>query len=101
MSDIISDLRNLATEYVQSGGVQVFVKTNYGPELPVYTGAGTSQPGEPGIGDLLGIKAQVIIRNKAGKVIQTYGEPAPTEPLKVAVLLAVVALLGVVIVRGL
>jgi hypothetical protein len=99
MADILSDLKNLATEYVQSGGVQVFVKTNYGPELPVYTG--TDKTGQPGIADLLGLKAQVIVKNKSGKIIQTYGEPAPTEPLKVAAVLAVVALLGVVIVRGL
>ena len=99
MPDFLDDLRGLATEYVQSGGVQVFVKTNYGPEIPVYTGADKS--GQPGIGDLLGVKAQVIVKKKSGKVVQTYGEPAPTEPLKVTAVLAVVAVLGIVIVRGL
>lgn len=88
------ELTGLVGDYVQSGNVQLYVKTNYGPEIPVYTG-GSSEPSEGGaISDLVGFKAQIIVKNKKGEVLKTYGEPAPTEPLRVAALIAV--LVGII-----
>lgn len=89
MSDFLDDLREdvtaLAKDYATGGGVQVYVKTNYGPELPVYTGIDQGGDG-PGLADVIGLKAQIIIKDKDGRVITKYGDPAPTEPLKAAAL---------------
>ncbi len=61
--------------------MRLSIKTNLGPELPVYDGDSAG-----GLVGLLGIKAGVIVRAKDGSVITTYGDPPPTDPIKVALL---------------
>lgn len=97
--DFLDDVKEVLTDYVKGGNVQAFVKTNYGPEIPIYTGS-DGQASGGGVGDIIGLKAQIIIRDKSGKVISTYGEPAPTEPLKVAMLGMVVGTLAWVLWRA-
>ena len=99
MADYLGDLQGLLTRYLEGGGLQAYVKTNYGPEIPIYTG-GKSDGGGSVVGDLIGVRAQLIIRDAKGKTIKTLGDPAPTDPVRVAVLLALLALLGFVVVRG-
>lgn len=86
LDDVREQLTGAVTDYVQGGNVKLSVKTNYGPEIPLYTGSDGGQAEGGGFADLVGIKAQIIVRDKDGKVITTYGEPAPTEPLKAAAL---------------
>lgn len=94
--NLTGDLIDLAGDIVRSGGVRVSVKTNLGPEIPVFNGTG--QGG--GIARALGLEAGVIVRDRNGRVIATHGDPPPTEPLKVAALLALVSLLSFVLIRG-
>ena len=94
LRDLFDDTLDIARDYVRSGGVRVAVKTNLGPEIPVYVGSGDRR------GNPLGIKAGVIVRDRDGNVISQFGEPPATEPLKVFLLLAVVSVVGFVIVRG-
>jgi len=96
LQTLTDGLTNLASEYVTSGGLRVSVKTNMGPEIPVFSG---DQSGG-GIVSALGIKAGVIVRNNRGEVVTTYGDPPPTDPVKVALLVGVGMALAVVIIRG-
>ena len=92
---IAEEVIDLAGDYVRGGGLRVSVKTNLGPELPVYNGGSSG-----GLIDLLGIKAGVIVRGKDGGVIASYGDPPPTEPIKVVLLALVVGLIGIALIRG-
>lgn len=87
MDNWVEELKNLAGDYAASGNVQLFVKTNFGPEIPIFTGS--DDDGSKSVSDIIGLKAQVIVKNKNGETIKTFGEPAPTEPLKAAALIAV------------
>jgi hypothetical protein len=95
----------LARDYV-GDGVRVSVKTNFGPELPVAraqlsSGGGAGGEGSPGgISGLLGVKAAVIVRNKDGEILATYGEVPKTEPWRALVAILLVAGVGFLIVRG-
>ena len=99
MADYLGDLLGLASSYVEQGGLQVFVKTNYGPEIPIYTGS-DGEASQSAVGDLIGVKAQVIIRDAKGKTIKTIGSAAPTDPVRVGFMLALLGLIGFVVVRG-
>ncbi len=92
----IDDLLGIGREALRDGlsGSTVSVKTNYGPEFRIKT------EGESG-SDLLGIRAGLIIRNRNGQVIETVGDPAPTDPLKFGALVIVVVGVGFVLFRGL
>lgn len=100
MADYLGDLQKLAGSYLDQGGLQVFVKTNYGPEIPIYTGkdknAGQGNP----IAELIGLRAQVIVKDAKGKTVTTYGDAAPTDMARVLVVLSVLGLIGFVVVRG-
>ncbi len=91
------NLRELVSDFAGdafgSGAVQVAVKTNLGPELPIGQGSG--------LADALGIKAAVIVRDRQGRVVYTHGTPPETNPVLVGVLGAAVALAGFLLVRGL
>lgn len=104
MPDYVGDLMKLANRYVEGGGLRVYIKTNYGPEVPLYTGKGPDEPDSgPGIGgavaDIVGFKAQVIIRDKNGKTLQTIGPDSPTDWGRVSVLLLLLAAGGFLIIR--
>ena len=76
----LDELTEIAGEYVRQGGVLAFVKTNLGPEIPIYSGTPT---GERGLLDALGIQAALIIRNRDGRVLASYGDPPATNPFLV------------------
>lgn len=84
----------LARDAVSSGGVRVYVKTNFGPEFPVSGGDG------PGLAELVGLKAGVVVRDRRGAKLASYGGYPPTDPARVALLLALAGLLGFVLIRG-
>lgn len=99
----------LAGDYVRSGGVSIAVKTNFGPEIKLASSSiapsgapgGGGGDGGGGVLDLLGVRAAVVVRDRSGKRIAGYGDYPATEPLRVVGLVVVVALIGVVFVRGL
>lgn len=93
LDELAGELGSVAREAVASGGVRVFVKTNLGPELAV-TGGGS------GLFDALGIKAGVIVRDKHGNTLASHGGYPATDPLKVALLVAVAGALGFILLRG-
>lgn len=108
MPDYVGDLQQLVTGYVEGGGLRVYLKTNYGPEIPLYTGkskdSGSSLPSvDLGISDAIaraiGFKAQVIVRDAKGKTIAKYGPESPTDWVRVAVALSLLGLVGFLIVR--
>lgn len=96
LTDYLDDLGELASDALSSSSVRVAVKTNLGPEFEV--AGGESDGG--GLARALGIKAAVIVRDRSGRELFRYGDPPPTNPALVVVLLAVVAVLGFVLVRG-
>lgn len=104
------EVLGIADDYVRSGGVRINVKTNLGPEFTVATSSITSGGGATGSGGggsssdgllgLLGVRAAVIVRDRSGHRLATYGEVPATQPWRVAALVGVVALVTVLIVRG-
>ncbi len=110
LTDLLNGALGIANQYVQQG-ITVSVKTNYGPPIQVYQGAadgssGGSSGGSGGggggvVSKLIGLKAAIIVQDASGNVLATYGTPPATDPVRVAVLLALVAGLGYIIIRGL
>lgn len=106
-ASLASDVVDIAGDYLRSG-VRVSVKTNYGPELPIFSGSAEGGSGSSGggrggfgLGKLIGFKAAVIVRNRDGHVIATYGgTPPATEPVRLVGLLVVLGAIGFVLVRG-
>lgn len=103
----LDDILGIARSYVAGGGVRVSVKTNFGPELPVYAGqldrgggASGGQGGGFSISRLVGLKAAVIVRDGRGATIATYGDYPATEPLRAVLALLALGALGFVLVRG-
>jgi hypothetical protein len=88
-----ADLGELARDAFRSGGVRVFVKTNLGPEFPVSGGGG-------GLADALGLQAGVVLRDRQGNRIASYGGYPPTDPFRVALLVAAAGALGFLLLRG-
>lgn len=103
---MLDDVLDIARSYVAGGGIQVAVKTNFGPELPVYTGElrrgsqGTGQGGGFSLSRLVGLKAAVVVRDGRGATLATYGEYPRTEPLRAVLALAALAGLGFILIRG-
>ena len=90
MDDFVAGLLDIARDTV--GRLDVSVKTNYGPEISIPTSSDGQPPGL--ITSLIGFRGGVIIRNSRGEVIETIGDPAPTEPLRVAIMLAFLSVVG-------
>jgi len=82
----------------QTGGLQVSVKTNLGPEFKVWDGA--PGKGRGGLAQTLGIRGAIILRDHAGKLIAVHGEPPPTNLLLTGIYAAGVAYLGYLLWRG-
>jgi hypothetical protein len=93
--EFVGELGALASDVLQSGGVQVAIKTNLGPEFRVGEGGGG------GLARALGIKAAVIVRDRNGRQLFTHGEPPATNWLLAGALGSVLVLLGFLLVRGL
>lgn len=98
MPDYLGDIGDLLSGYVESGGLRVSVKTNYGPEIPVYSGK--SSGGSSPVAALIGFKAQVIVRDAKGKVVQTMGDPVPTDWVRVLTASLLLSAIAIVVVRG-
>jgi hypothetical protein len=96
MDDFLQGLLGIARDTV--GRLDVSIKTNYGPEIPIPTSSDGQPPGL--FTRLIGFRGGIIIRNSRGEIIETVGDPAPTEPLRVAALIAVASLAGFALVRG-
>lgn len=102
----LDDVLGIARSYVAGGGVRVAVKTNFGPELPVYAGelsrsGGASSGGQGGaLSRLVGLKAAVIVRDGRGATLATYGDYPATEPLRAVLALLALGALGFILVRG-
>lgn len=92
LREYLGELGDLAGQALRSGGVQVAVKTNLGPEFRVGEGAGLTRA--------LGVKAAVIVRDRQGHLLFTHGDPPPTNYALLAVLAAAAALAGFFLVRG-
>lgn len=104
--DLLGGLVGVAREYV-ADGVRVSIKTNYTPEIPVATAelvAGDRGGGAVArrsvLGELLGVKAAVIVRNQRGDIISTFGQAPKTDPVRVIVALALVGGVLFLLVRG-
>ena len=101
---LLDGLLGIADDYINQS-VSISVKTNFAPEISLgraSLGGGASDPGGGGIslGSLIGFKAAVIVRDADGRELSTFGEPPPTEPVRVALVLVIVAGLAYLVVRG-
>lgn len=80
--------------------LRVTVKTNFGPAVTVYqAGGGAGAGGGFNLAKLLGLKVAVTVDGPTGTLYQS-SEPPPTEPLRVTFLLAAVAALAFLLLRG-
>lgn len=86
MAKVVDTLLELAGAYATSGAITAELKTNLGPPITIYSGSGG-----PGILDALGIKAAVIVK-RDGQTIATTGDAPATEPLVIAALALLAAL---------
>lgn len=95
--DILKSVGEIGYQ-AQTGGLQISVKTNLGPEIKL---SGTSQKGgTAGLAQWLGVKSALIVRDRQGKPIFVHGEIPKTNPLLAAGLLAGVSYLGYLAWRG-
>ena len=94
--DVLTDITGLARDFVSSGGLRVSVKTNLGPEIPVFTGQG-----QGGLAELIGFEAGVIVRDREGNLVTTYGNPPATDYVKAAILAGASLAIIVILIRGL
>ena len=106
MDSSAQDLLNAALGFVRdyaAENLHVSLRTNVLPEFQVSTIdlLGGDSPAGDGVLDLLGLKAAVIVRDTRGRTVASFGEPPAIDPLRVALLLASIALVVGLIVRGL
>lgn len=92
----LDQLTALARAKVTGAGVRVYLKTNLGPAVPLYTGS----TGEPGLLSSLGVKGGVIVTDAQGNTLARYGEPVATDPLKAGLILGALGLVGFIVLRG-
>ena len=87
-----------AIDYATSGKVRAYAKTNLGPRIPLYMGG----PGDdsPGLLSKLGIRGGVVATDGDGKTLYTIGDPAKTDPLRSLVFWLLLALVAVLLLRG-
>jgi hypothetical protein len=76
-----------------SGGLQLQVKTNYGPAVTLYNEAGAPSMTGSAVRSLLGLDGGVRILDASGNVVAQFGDWPATDPVRVAVALGVAAAL--------
>jgi hypothetical protein len=88
-------------------GLQVRVKTNFGPAFTVggqYTAPTPNNPNpvpaNPGLLDSLGIEVGAQVLSADGSVLFTWGDMPPTNPIYAALGIAALIAVGYLIVRG-
>lgn len=72
----------------------VAVKTNIAPELTIYRPSSG-----PSLLEFLGIEYAIVVRDKQGRVVATYGEPPATDPVIAAAFAAVLVIGALAVVR--
>lgn len=82
---IKDDLMGFANQAIASEGVQIWVKTDFGPSVKVYD-SDDPPSDEPSI-----IKYGVEVRDRSGAKITGYGEMPETNPIK---FIGVILLMG-------
>lgn len=92
---LLDDLKAAATSAAENRGIRVLVKTNLGPAIPIYNSDSPSSGG-PSL-----VKAGVIVTDRSGKELATYGGRPKTDWLMVSGIVLMVASAGVLMVRGL
>lgn len=95
--DVLKAVGETAYE-AQTGGLQVSVKTNLGPEFKVWDGR--SGRGTGGLAQALGIKGAIILRGRDGKILAIHGEPPKTNLLLAGIYVSGAAYLGYLLWRG-
>lgn len=80
-------LQEWAIDQYQEKGIQVFLKTDIGPELKIYDSDAPASNGEG-----LPIKYGVQVRDRSGNSLGKYGDYPATNPVKAAAVLAVIGL---------
>lgn len=95
--DYLAELQAAAMGKVTGGDYKAYIKTNLGPAIPVYTGASDG----PSLLDTLGITGGLVVTDKAGRVVTSFGKPSPTDPLKALFFWAALGGLLAVFGRGL
>lgn len=93
--DILKQVGNVAYD-AQTGGLQVSVKTNLGPEFDIWDG----RAGGGSLAQALGIRGAIIVRDRNGTPIFVHGEVPKTNLLLAGALLAGVSYLGYLVWRG-
>lgn len=91
--NLFDDLQTAARGYAQGKGLKVLIKTNLGPAITVYD-ADAPDSG-PGL-----VKAGVILTDRTGNEITTYGKIPKTDWLIVGALVTMVTAAGVLMVKG-
>ena len=77
--DLLKQVGGVAYQ-AQTGGLQVSVKTNLGPEFKVWDG----NPQGGGLARALGIRGAIIVRDRDGKPIMIHGDVPKTNWLLTA-----------------
>ena len=98
--DFIAGGGDFIAGFARQKGYRVYLKTNLGPAVKVYDAAAIDD-GAPNLLEQFGFKQQIIIVDKSGAVVSTLGQPAPTDPLKSALVGALLVGVAGVLLRGL
>lgn len=102
---LTGDVQNIGQSVLS--GLQVRVKTNFGPAFIVggqYTAPTPSNPNpvpaNPGLFDTLGIQVGAEVLSADGSVLFTWGDLPPTNPIYAALGVAALLALGFLVYRG-
>jgi hypothetical protein len=77
-------IAEIAGDYVRSE-ISVRLESNALPAVTIYSGSEQATAGGGlGLASKLGIRGGVVVRNKAGKVLAKFGNPAAFDPLRAA-----------------
>lgn len=85
MADYLEKLKGYAADYLDEKGLQVHVKTDFGPAIKIYDADDPAGDNSP-----LPIKYSVALTNRNGKVIKQYNPTPATNPIKAGIVVAVV-----------
>lgn len=106
LDQLLQEAAGVAGSYL-TNGITVEVKTNYTPAITVYTGSNGpgsasgsgSSTGGGFLSQLLGIQAGVRVLAADGHELASYGTWPAVDPVRVAIAIAVVGLLGIGLVK--
>ncbi len=99
------EAEDYAKGYLEEKDLRVTVKTNYGPAYSFSAIDNSETEQASGVTDrlleLIGFRASVLVTDRSGAVVASYGDPAPTEPKRQAAAAGAVLLIGFIFMRGL